>query len=118
MPHRAPGSPGHQTKNDLSGKAIHDYRPRGSADIRRLIDSGFQAFSAGRLSEACHIFTDKMLDPASETTIGLTVAGALTPAGLGGCVIELMDRGPVDFTGSRGTPVRQNDRATCRARST
>jgi deoxyhypusine synthase len=102
MPHRAPGSPGHQTKNYLSGKAIHYYRPRGSADIRQLIDSGFQAFNAGRLSEACHIFTDKMLDPASETTIGLTVAGALTPAGLGGCVIELMDRGLVDFLISTG----------------
>jgi deoxyhypusine synthase len=102
MPHRAPGSPGHQTKNYLSGKAIHYYRPRGSADIRHLIDSGFQAFNAGRLSEACHIFTDRMLDPASDTTIGLTVAGALTPAGLGGCVIELMDRGLVDFIISTG----------------
>ena len=28
------------------------------------IDDGFQAFNAGRLSEACHIFTDKMLDPS------------------------------------------------------
>ena len=33
----------------------------------------------------------------NDTTIGLTVAGALTPAGLGGCVIELMERGLVDF---------------------
>ena len=38
-----------------------------------------------------------MLDPAHDTTIGLTMAGALTPAGLGGCVIELLDRGLVDF---------------------
>jgi deoxyhypusine synthase len=102
MPHRAPGSPGHHKTDYLAGKAIQYYRPRGSADIRQLIDNGFQAFNAGRLSEACHIFTDKMLDPASETTIGLTVAGALTPAGLGGCVIELMDRGLVDFVISTG----------------
>jgi deoxyhypusine synthase len=102
MPHRAPGSPGHKKTNYLSGKTIKYYRPRGSADIRTLIDSGFQAFNAGRLSEACHIFTDKMLAPASDTTIGLTVAGALTPAGLGGCVIELMDRGMVDFLISTG----------------
>ena len=33
-----------------------------------------------------------MLDPAHDATIGLTIAGAMTPAGLGGCVIELMDR--------------------------
>ena len=43
-----------------------------------------------------------MLAPASDTTIGLTVAGALTPAGLGGCVIELMERGLVDFIISTG----------------
>src|SRR5690348_3088718 len=43
-----------------------------------------------------------MLDPANDTTIGLTVAGALTPAGLGGCVIELIDRGLVDFLISTG----------------
>jgi deoxyhypusine synthase len=70
--------------------------------VRHLIEGGFQAFNAGRLSEACHIFTDKMLDPANDTTIGLTVAGALTPAGLGGCLIELMDRGLIDFVISTG----------------
>src|SRR5262245_39287897 len=97
MPHRAPGAPGRGPKAYLSGNAIQYYRPRGSADVRQLIDGGFQAFNAGRLSEACHIYTDKMLEPANDTTIGLTVAGAMTPAGLGGCVIELMDRGLVDF---------------------
>jgi deoxyhypusine synthase len=70
--------------------------------VRRLVDESFQAFNAGRLSEACHVFADKMLDPANDTTIGLTVAGALTPAGLGGCVIELMERGLVDFVISTG----------------
>ncbi len=102
MPHRAPGSPGHTRQQYLSGKPITYYRPRGSQEIRHLIDEGFQAFNAGRLSEACAIFADKMLAPEHDTTIGLTVAGALTPAGLGGCVIELMDRGLVDFIISTG----------------
>ena len=102
MPHRAPGAPGHKPTNYLSGKQIRYYRPRGSAEVRQLIDGGFQAFNAGRLSEACHIFTDKMLDPENDTTIGLTVAGALTPAGLGGCVIEMMERGLIDFVISTG----------------
>ena len=102
MPHRAPGSPGHAPKDYLTGKPITYYRPRGSSEIRQLIDSGFQAFNAGRLSEACAIFANKMLAPENDTTIGLTVAGALTPAGLGGCVIELMDRGLVDFLISTG----------------
>ena len=102
MPHRAPGSPGSSRKQYLSGKQIRYYRPRGSADVRQLIDEGFQAFNAARLGEACRIFTDKMLAPEHDTTIGLTVAGALTPAGLGGCIIELMNRGLVDFVISTG----------------
>ena len=66
------------------------------------MDEGFQAFNAARLGEACRIFTDKMLLPEHDTTIGLTIAGAMTPAGLGGCVVELMERGLVDFIISTG----------------
>lgn len=102
MPHRAPGAPPHHRQKALSGKPIRYHRPKGSTDVRRLIDDGFQAFNAARLSEACHIFTEKMLAQENDTTIGLTIAGALTPAGLGGCVIEMMDRGLVDFIISTG----------------
>ena len=101
MPYRAPGSPG-QPKQFLTGKPIRNYRPKGSPEVKYLIDEGFQAFNAGRLSEACQIFAEKMLAPENETTIGLTMAGAMTPAGLGGCVIEMMDRGLVDFIISTG----------------
>ena len=66
MPYRAPGSPGHSLKKSLSGKPIANYRPKGSPEVRHLIDHGFQAFNAGRLSEACQIFSEKMLAP--ETT--------------------------------------------------
>src|SRR5215468_5925535 len=102
MPHRAPGSASRPRQQYLSGRPIRYYRPRGSADIRHLIDEGFQAFNAARLGEACRIFVDKMLLPEHDTTIGLTVAGALTPAGLGGCIVELMERGLVDFVISTG----------------
>ena len=102
MPHRLPGTTETPAARHLRGKPIRYYRPRGDAGVRTLIDEGFQAFNAGRLSEACHVFTDGMLDPAHDTTIGLTMAGALTPAGLGGCVIELLDRGLVDFVISTG----------------
>ncbi|MGH9257903.1 MAG: deoxyhypusine synthase family protein [Vicinamibacterales bacterium] len=102
MPHRAPDAPQKDRHKYLSGKPIRYYRPCGSADIRRLIDEGFQAFNAARLGEACRIFTDKMLLPEHDTTVGLTMAGALTPAGLGGCVVELMERGLVDFVISTG----------------
>ena len=102
MPYRAPGSPGHSPQQFLSGKPIKYYRPTGSPEVRHLIEEGFQAFNAGRLSEACEVFANKMLDKGNDTTIGLTIAGALTPAGLGGCVIEMMERGLVDFIISTG----------------
>src|SRR4029078_7815835 len=102
MPHRSPRAPEKPRSNHLSGKPIRYYRPRGSADLRQLIDEGFQAFNAARLGEACRIFAEKMLLPEHDTTIGLTVAGALTPAGLGGCMVELMERGLVDFVISTG----------------
>jgi len=100
MPYRHPGAP--SSKGVLSGKPIGFYRPRGSQEVRHLIDEGFQAFNAARLSEACRIFSDKMLDPGEDTTVGLTIAGAMTPAGIGGCVVEMMERGLVDFIISTG----------------
>ncbi len=100
MPYRHPGAP--SSKGALSGKPISFYRPKGSKEVRHLIDEGFQAFNAARLSEACRIFSEKMLDPEEDTTIGLTIAGAMTPAGIGGCVVEMMDRGLVDFIISTG----------------
>ena len=62
MPHRAPGSP-RTKRNHLAGRPIRYYRPRGSAEVRTLIDEGFQAFNAARLGETCRIFSDKMLSP-------------------------------------------------------
>ena len=102
MPYRKPGAGPSKKDRYLTGSPIRYYRPHGSVEVRRLIDEGFQAFNAGRLSEACRLFSDRILDPAHDTTIGMTMAGAMTPAGLGGCVIELMERGLVDFLVSTG----------------
>jgi deoxyhypusine synthase len=43
-----------------------------------------------------------MLAPENDTTIALTLAGAMTPAGLGGCIVEMMERGLIDFVISTG----------------
>ena len=103
MPHRPPAPAASPAAGrHLTGEPIRYYRPGGGAGLQRLVDQGFQAFNAGRLREACHVYADRMLAPANDTTIGLTVAGALTPAGLGGCVIELLERGLVDFVISTG----------------
>ena len=57
-----------------------------------LIDGAFLSYNAGRLRELCRVFTRKMLDP--DCTVGLTLSGALTPAGVLGmsCLIPLDPR--------------------------
>lgn len=57
------------------------------------------AFNAARLSEACILYRKMARD---DTTICLTMAGALTPAGMGGVVIGLMENGLVDCIISTG----------------
>ena len=68
------------------------------ADRRRL--SGVQRGPARRGVSDLH--RQDAGAKSHDTTIGLTIAGALTPAGLGGCIIELMERGLVDFIISTG----------------
>jgi len=58
-----------------------------------------RAYNAGRLYEACKLY-EKMLD--EDATIALTLAGAMTPAGLGGPIIKLMEDGYIDFIISTG----------------
>jgi len=67
-----------------------------------LIDESFQAYNAGRVSEAARLFARRMLDPEQDVTICLTIAGAMTPAGVGGSIITLMERGAIDFIVSTG----------------
>jgi deoxyhypusine synthase len=63
--------------------------------------SYFQAYNAGWLREACQLFAKKYLD--SDVTVGMTITGALTPAGLGGaCIVPLMKAGFVDWIVSTG----------------
>jgi deoxyhypusine synthase len=66
-----------------------------------LIDQTFLAYNAARLREAAQLFTRKMLEP--DVTIGLSLTGALTPAGLGiSCLIPLIQNGFIDWMVSTG----------------
>ena len=85
----------------LSGKKIDPDPICESTSLVELIDQTFLAYNAGRLREACHLFTRKMLEP--DTTVGLSLTGALTPAGLGiSALIPLIERGFVDWMVSTG----------------
>lgn len=86
----------------LSGEQILPRRVRPNMTVVELIDEQFQAYNAARLNEAARLYVEKMLDPKEDVTVGLTMAGALTPAGLGGCLISLMENGFIDFIVSTG----------------
>ncbi|MEW6509911.1 MAG: deoxyhypusine synthase [Bacteroidota bacterium] len=85
----------------LTGRPIVPARIPKNVRVEELVDSYFQAYNAGRLREACHLFTEKMLNP--DVTVGMSLTGALTPAGLGGsCVVPLLENGFVDWVVSTG----------------
>src|ERR1700694_703045 len=86
----------------LSGARILPRRVTPNMTVAELIDTQFQAYNAARLNEAARLYVEEMLAPESDVTIGMTLAGALTPAGLGGCLITLMEKGFVDFIISTG----------------
>jgi deoxyhypusine synthase len=70
----------------------------GAAD---LIDQTFLAYNGGRLREAAKLLAERMLP--NNGYIGMSLTGALTPAGLGkSCLIPLMKAGFVDWIVSTG----------------
>ena len=66
-----------------------------------LIDQSMLAYNGGRLREAAQLLAKKMLP--NDGFIGMSLTGALTPAGLGkSCLIPLMKGGYVDWIISTG----------------
>ena len=91
----------HEKSRFLKGKKIDPRRIDGSETVADLIDGTFLAYNAARLREACQLFSGKMLEP--DVTLGLTLTGALTPAGLGmAALIPLIEAGFVDWIISTG----------------
>ena len=92
----------------MNGKARFKGRPRlnpkgigKSSAIADLIDGTFLAYNAGRLREAAQLLTTKMLP--KDGTVGVSLTGALTPAGLGkSCLVPLMKAGFIDWIVSTG----------------
>ncbi len=85
----------------LRGARIAPRRIDGTESVEQMIDEVFQSYNSGRLRESCQLFTNKMLAP--DVTVGLTLTGALTPAGLGmSCIIPLIEAGFVDWIISTG----------------
>ena len=88
----------------LSGKRITRAPIPGNIGVNSLVEDYFQAYNAGRLREVCTIYAHKMLE--NDVTVGMSLTGALTPAGLGGsCIVPLMKAGFVDWIVSTGANI-------------
>ena len=80
----------------LQGKRIDPNGITGEETVANLVDDAFLAYNGGRLREGCQLFVRQMLDP--EVTVGLSLTGAMTPAGLGmSSLIPLMEAGFIDW---------------------
>src|SRR5262245_31152602 len=85
----------------IAPKRIEPPMVAGHSGVAELIDNVFLSYNAGRLREASQILVQKML--ADDATLGLSISGALTPAGLGtSCLVPLIEAGFVDWIISTG----------------
>src|SRR5438034_9582574 len=85
----------------LHGQRIEPPPIDANMTIVDLIDKTFNAYNAARFREACHLFSERIL--ADDVTIGMSLSGAMTPAGLGmAAIIPLMRAGFIDWMVSTG----------------
>ena len=85
----------------LSGKRILPAGLTGKEKLTDIVHDAFLAYNAARLREGLLLFTQKMLKP--DVTVGMSLAGALTPAGLGcSCIVPLIKAGFVDWIVATG----------------
>jgi deoxyhypusine synthase len=88
-------------KQYMAGKRILPRNLNGREKLAYLVDEVFLAYNAARLREGCQLFAQKMLAP--DVTVGMSLSGALTPAGLGcSCIIPLIKAGFVDWIVATG----------------
>jgi len=85
----------------LKGKKILPPPIRKDNSLSDIIEKHMLAYNGGRIRAACHLLKEKML--GSNVTVGITLAGALTPAGLGASsLIPLIKAGFVDWIVTTG----------------
>jgi deoxyhypusine synthase len=84
----------------LTGKRVLPKPTSQDSTIASVIDN-MDAYNGGRLRAACQLLRDKYSQ--EDVTIGLSIAGAMTPAGLGpSTIIPLMNHGFVDWLVATG----------------
>jgi deoxyhypusine synthase len=85
----------------LKGRRIDPPPVKPGITAADLMDQAFVAYNGARMRQAAQLFTEKCLE--KDVTVGVTLTGALTPAGLGiSSIIPLIKAGFIDWIISTG----------------
>jgi len=84
--------------------AIPPARMKPRASVKDLVElySKSGSFQAGRLATGCRIYKRMMNEDAG---IALTLAGAMTPTGMGGLIAQMIEYGAIDWVIATGANV-------------
>ncbi|HWR98842.1 MAG TPA: deoxyhypusine synthase [Candidatus Methanoperedens sp.] len=84
----------------LRGRSIEPIRLRRGMSVRDLVEVyAGMGFNARRLAESCQVYENML---RANATICLTLAGAMTPIGMSGALITLLENGWVDWVIATG----------------
>ncbi|HUP21003.1 MAG TPA: deoxyhypusine synthase [Gemmatimonadota bacterium] len=90
-----------EKKDYLSGPAIRPAPIGPGVKAADLVENAYLAYNGGRLREGAELLVRRML--ADDSTVGVSLTGAMTPAGLGmTCLVPLIEAGFVDWIVSTG----------------
>ncbi|MEJ2647366.1 MAG: deoxyhypusine synthase [Sedimentisphaerales bacterium] len=95
MEHNCP-----QKSRYLSGKRILPEPITKDYSVTDLIEKTFNAYNAGRIKDAAQLIVKEY--SKENVTVGMSLAGALTPAGMASSIIPLIEHGFVDWIVATG----------------
>ena len=84
----------------LSGKRILPKPITKDYSVTDLIEKTFNAYNAGRIKDASELIVKEY--SREDVTVGMSLAGALTPAGMASSIIPLIEHGYVDWVVATG----------------
>ena len=85
----------------IKGSVINPRPLNRNITLTQLVDEYLTAYNGARLREACQLLVERILRP--NVTVGVSIAGALTPAGFGTSILApLIEAGFIDYIVSTG----------------
>ncbi len=85
----------------IKGDPIPTERIGKGTSVAELVDKYFNAYNSARIAEICRLMERKVLK--ENVTLGVSLTGALTPAGLGAsAIVPLIENGFIDYIVSTG----------------